>query len=224
MYYCHYSVVGPVPALVSQLLNSTCTPIAAAKTRLQARSLRQPSSPRYHRAEGGAGNDTACSPAAILAWVRDLLADRIDADAALPSWVALKAQLAARFPDCDVAGIKTQCCDMLQGADVDSGSLLSETKDVTVWEQNRYYPIVGWSQKLLPTDRGGPYVDHDTNVVHPDLDGITPPTGWTWANGDGWVVDSRPRLGGDSHGDKDGWAYATDWTRQFCSQKPCRTL
>ena len=186
---------------------------------IRARSSRQEPTASHHSADGHAADGGACSLAGILAWVRELLADAIDANVALPSWMALKAELAVRFPDYDVAGLKTQCTDMLKGADVDSGNAASETKDVTVWEQNRYYPVIGWSQKMLPSDRGGPYADHETDVVYQDLESINPPAGWNWVDGGGWVVDARPRLGGDSHGDKHGWAYASDWPREFRPKK-----
>jgi len=77
-----------------------------------------------------------------------------------------------------------------------------------IWENQRKYPLTGWGKKMLPTDRlkynwGDDKNDPRTQTSN--LDDVTPEKGWVWCSE--WKVEHQ----GDV--DKEGWAYAGDFTR-----------
>jgi hypothetical protein len=75
-----------------------------------------------------------------------------------------------------------------------------------VWENQRYIPWVGFTQRLLPTDRS-PWSSGDGHNGVAEVRSIRPSPGWRWI-GD-WVVDSTHNT------DEDGWQYATDFPSPF---------
>jgi len=75
-----------------------------------------------------------------------------------------------------------------------------------VWENQRYIPWVGFTQRLLPTDRS-PWSSGDGQNGVAEVRSIRPSPGWRWI-GD-WVVDSTHNT------DEDGWQYATDFPSPF---------
>ena len=75
-----------------------------------------------------------------------------------------------------------------------------------VWENQRYIPWVGFTQRLLPTDRS-PWSSGDGQNGVADVRSIRPSPGWRWIGH--WVVDSTHNT------DEDGWQYATDFPSPF---------
>lgn len=80
-------------------------------------------------------------------------------------------------------------------------------ENVCVLENQRYYPVVGWSTKLLPTDCSS-WCNEDGKKLTKDEAEKQLPAGWRWLGG--WkvvVVDlesKHPR-------DLEGWSYAIDF-------------
>jgi hypothetical protein len=88
---------------------------------------------------------------------------------------------------------------------------------VAVYGNERWYPVKGWTTKMLPTDR--PQVSL-RNGAKPHVEfgafGI-PPDGWTWVQPQWQVVV-------DGTTDDDGWVYAIDFPRRFsahCAKTDC---
>ena len=82
----------------------------------------------------------------------------------------------------------------------------SETERVIdVYENQRRYPFVGWSSKLLPTDRNR-WSDRQGNTV-PSTEAYPLKDGWAWT--DEW------RLVG---GGEDGWEFSIDFPSKFSTK------
>eukprot|EP00128_Syssomonas_multiformis_P006666 Colp12_sorted_trinity150504_noHs@346 len=81
--------------------------------------------------------------------------------------------------------------------------LIPKSIEEYVWENQRYFPLVGWSDKLLPVDRY-PWSDETGFEARTLHDGL-PSADWVW-QGD-WRVDMR----GDV--DQEGWQYSTNWQK-----------
>lgn len=81
---------------------------------------------------------------------------------------------------------------------------------IAVEENQRRYPLKGWSNSLLPTDRKHILLK-DADGGYATLDEVPLSGGWKWCSE--WVVDHT----GDN--DKDGWQYAIDWPRDFDKHK-----
>ena len=71
-----------------------------------------------------------------------------------------------------------------------------------VWEFQRWYWVVGWSPRLLPTDRYG-FADA-TGLCARDMNRFPLPQGWRWDGG--WEVEADPAAP-----DPDGWEFAKTW-------------
>ncbi len=82
-----------------------------------------------------------------------------------------------------------------------------------VYENQRLYPMVGWSSKLLER---APFTSEDGSEPKNMSDFKVPP-GWAWQGE--WAVevleDPSQLLPGQTLTDKDGWVYATDFSRHF---------
>ena len=78
---------------------------------------------------------------------------------------------------------------------------VAQTSEIEVWENERHYPWVGWSSKLLPTDRSA--WSSSKGKKMPSRDNIPPSTGWTWSGI--WQLDVAV-------GDGQGWEYAFDFS------------
>jgi hypothetical protein len=75
---------------------------------------------------------------------------------------------------------------------------------VELYECERFYPIFGWSSKLLPTDKLFHWCDKSYNKM-PSKDELKLEKQWKWIDST-WecVVD-------ESTSDGDGWCYSVDW-------------
>ena len=72
-----------------------------------------------------------------------------------------------------------------------------------IFETERWFPIVGWGQKRLPTDIPE---WHDTKRKSVDRRQIRLPAGCIWASS--WSIDS-------SRGDNEGWEYSGNWRWKY---------
>eukprot|EP00037_Helgoeca_nana_P015754 m.147595 g.147595 ORF g.147595 m.147595 type:complete len:1197 (-) comp23157_c0_seq1:132-3722(-) len=95
-----------------------------------------------------------------------------------------------------------------EGASRTVGDMLVQTFEV--FENQRYFPIKGWSKNLLPTDRA-PFSTHDGLVGFGSIEAIKGTQGWIWAPNAEWQLED--------HGDKKaaGWAYAVDFVGPMAS-------
>lgn len=76
----------------------------------------------------------------------------------------------------------------------------------TCWENQRYYPIVGWSAKLLLTDR--PSWSNESGSLSLTFTDFSLPPGWQWRD-DQWLIDrNTPSIVCDS----EGWQYAVEFS------------
>ena len=92
--------------------------------------------------------------------------------------------------------------------------LMQPPRTIEVLERQRYFPVKGWCNSLLPTDIGGPFFEigaNGANLSYADLAAVTPPPGWLW-DGDWRVDEVRGSM-------DDGWWYAVDWPRAFSKTK-----
>ena len=85
---------------------------------------------------------------------------------------------------------------------------------VKIWEYQRYYPIAGWSHRMLPTDnkgRGAWINDADGKKCDPK-EIFSPGADWQWSM-DSWasVIDSSTDL--------EGWSYAIEPTLAYHPRK-----
>lgn len=78
---------------------------------------------------------------------------------------------------------------------------------VSCFENQRYYPVIGWSSKLLPTDRPA-WSDDEGKAITKDKLDTQLPAGWRWL-GD-WSVSVHDR-DDKSACDIDGWSYGVDF-------------
>lgn len=90
-------------------------------------------------------------------------------------------------------------------------NFLTDTQVYEVYENQRYYPFVGWQAKLLPTDR--PLWSDESGLIELSREQMKLPSAeWKWCQKE-W--DSLC----DSTTDEDGWQYAIDFSMEFHSQK-----
>ena len=84
---------------------------------------------------------------------------------------------------------------------------------VECYENQRYYPVVGWSSRLLPTDR--PNWSNDEGTQAKQFTDFKCPPGWSWVSD--WRIDKGAGSGADGSGDKDGegWSYTVEFTREW---------
>eukprot|EP01012_Entosiphon_sulcatum_P008275 TRINITY_DN14437_c0_g1_i1.p1 TRINITY_DN14437_c0_g1~~TRINITY_DN14437_c0_g1_i1.p1 ORF type:complete len:607 (+),score=70.69 TRINITY_DN14437_c0_g1_i1:107-1927(+) len=80
---------------------------------------------------------------------------------------------------------------------------------VELWENQRYYPLKGWSTKLLPTDRW--QWSDKTGRYCLRREALLLPTDWEWVDGADWAVDKG------EGSDADGWYYGVDFTQSIRS-------
>lgn len=76
-----------------------------------------------------------------------------------------------------------------------------------VYENQRYYPVLGWSAKLM--DR--PSWSSGDGQTERNKDDFKVPPGWTWAGE--WQIEIHDGPNGTT--DSEGWSYATDFTRNY---------
>lgn len=69
-----------------------------------------------------------------------------------------------------------------------------------VYENQRHYPMVGWSSTLLPTDP--PSFSNEEGTAERNKNAFKVPPGWTW--GTDWAVDITDKT------DPEGWVYGQD--------------
>lgn len=90
-------------------------------------------------------------------------------------------------------------------------NFLTDTQVYEIYENQRYYPFVGWQAKLLPTDR--PLWSDESGLIELSREQTKLPSSeWKWCQKE-W--DSLC----DSTTDEDGWQYAIDFSVEFHSQK-----
>ena len=77
-----------------------------------------------------------------------------------------------------------------------------------VHENQRYFPVTGWSKHLLPTDRHGWSNPEGTKNLRKE--DCVLPHAWVWTTA--WAVDAK---GADS----EGWQYAVDFPSKSYSEK-----
>ena len=84
---------------------------------------------------------------------------------------------------------------------------------VECYENQRYYPVVGWSSRLLPTDR--PSWSNDEGTQAKQFTDFKCPPGWSWVSD--WRIDKGSGSGSDGNGDKDGegWSYQVEFAREW---------
>eukprot|EP00742_Colponemidia_sp_Colp-10_P012471 GILJ01014016.1.p1 GENE.GILJ01014016.1~~GILJ01014016.1.p1 ORF type:complete len:1562 (-),score=256.60 GILJ01014016.1:120-4805(-) len=82
------------------------------------------------------------------------------------------------------------------------GDEAETVKVIDIFENQRYYPVVGWRSKMLPTDRGV-WSDRQGHKME-STDSFHIPDGWVWE--DTWHL-----VGGG----KEGWEYALDFPHTF---------
>ena len=89
------------------------------------------------------------------------------------------------------------------------------TETVEIFECERWYPIRGYCNKLLPTDRGN-WVSRDMQRRFHGREELTPQAGWAWI--DDWHIDNK-----FEPCDKDGWQYAVDFASSLSSYSSSST-
>jgi len=85
---------------------------------------------------------------------------------------------------------------------------------VRLWEYQRYYPIAGWTHKMMPTDnRGrGAWINHSDGRRCEEKEKYELSREWKW-NMDKWM----PLI--DANTDAQGWAYAIDPSMTWHAKK-----
>uniref|UniRef100_A0A3Q2GAX2 Tectonin beta-propeller repeat-containing protein 1 n=1 Tax=Cyprinodon variegatus TaxID=28743 RepID=A0A3Q2GAX2_CYPVA len=88
----------------------------------------------------------------------------------------------------------------------------TDIKSVYIYENQRWNPVTGYSNRGLPTDR---YMWSDASGLHEcTKTGTKPPsTHWTWVSD--WVIDYSVSGGTD----KEGWQYAADFPASYHGSK-----
>ena len=76
---------------------------------------------------------------------------------------------------------------------------------VECYENQRYYPVAGWSARLLPTDR--PAWSNDEGTQARQFTDFKCPIGWQWTSE--WTIERG------AGGDGEGWSYAVEFTREW---------
>ena len=81
---------------------------------------------------------------------------------------------------------------------------------VEVWENQRIYPVLGWSARLLPTDPP-PFSDSAGHVLTLEMCELMLPLDMDW------LTDWTAQRSADT--DADGWLYAVDWGWEWSSKQ-----
>ncbi|KHN83943.1 Tectonin beta-propeller repeat-containing protein 1 [Toxocara canis] len=86
------------------------------------------------------------------------------------------------------------------------------------FENQRWYPGVGWSARTLPTDRSS-FSDETGYLNQPFESFDLPSDGWKWEQP--WMIDFN-----EQHFDKGGWQYAFNFgaNAQFCNSQCATTF
>ncbi|KAJ9443303.1 Vacuolar protein sorting-associated protein 13a [Diplonema papillatum] len=104
---------------------------------------------------------------------------------------------------------KKNAVDEIRARRDDSGAIkgepTKEIKEFDVYENQRSYPFVGFSSKLMPTDRASWSDKAGKNKI--EKKDVSLPSGWIWL-GD-WQLERS------SKADKDGWMYAVDFPMEY---------
>jgi tectonin beta-propeller repeat-containing protein 1 len=74
---------------------------------------------------------------------------------------------------------------------------------VDVWENERYYPLKGWTKSLLPADPS-PYLSRGETKSYASLAQVAPRQDWSWATEWSVAMASMPH-------DADGWQYGVSF-------------
>ena len=82
---------------------------------------------------------------------------------------------------------------------------------VEVWENQRAYPVLGWSSRLLPTDPYPPFSDSAGHLMTFEMCELLLALDMDWRNE--WTV----KRSADT--DADGWQYAVDWSWEWSSKQ-----
>ena len=82
---------------------------------------------------------------------------------------------------------------------------------VEVWENQRNYPVLGWSSRLLPTDPYPPFSDAAGHVLTFEMCELMLPLDMDWLMD--WTVQRSADM------DADGWQYAVDWSWEWSSKQ-----
>ena len=113
----------------------------------------------------------------------------------------------------ELPGIDVNNTNYVPQADVTHVNLKStETQEIEsheTFENQRHYPFIGWSTKLLPTDRSK-WSSRNGKDARPK-EAIQLKPGWQWL-GD-WQIDRSEKT------DDDGWEFAIDFKFDFSSRK-----
>ena len=82
---------------------------------------------------------------------------------------------------------------------------------VEVWENQRNYPVLGWSSRLLPTDPYPPFSDSAGHVLTFEMCELMLPLDMDWLMD--WTVQRQADT------DADGWQYAVDWSWEWSGKQ-----
>ena len=82
-------------------------------------------------------------------------------------------------------------------------SLATSSVAVKVYENQRFFPITGWSKHLLPTDRAAWSTEDGSKQARKE--DVVLPFGWKWV--DDWKIEVTQST------DKEGFSYAIDFPR-----------
>jgi len=89
---------------------------------------------------------------------------------------------------------------------------------VRLWEHQRYYPMVGWSATMLPTDRGGRrggwLNEADPSRACDPRDSFQPGAGWVWSMPE-WNLHVDAGVSTDA----EGWSYAVEPSLTYHAKK-----
>ena len=85
----------------------------------------------------------------------------------------------------------------------------------TVFQNQRWAPVVGWTSPSLPTDRSEWTDEAGHRSLRPDK--FILGDGWTWAHE--WIIDQRAPDTEIRSVEKQGWWYATDFPSSFHPEK-----
>uniref|UniRef100_A0A7S1R3M1 Peroxin/Ferlin domain-containing protein n=1 Tax=Neobodo designis TaxID=312471 RepID=A0A7S1R3M1_NEODS len=92
---------------------------------------------------------------------------------------------------------------------------LGERRGFTVYENQRWYPLRGWSSSLLPTDRD-PYSDRSGKQPL-KKDGFPLPPGYHWITQ--WEAEIN-----ETDTDGEGWSYAVDFPASYHAKKTATSM
>ena len=93
--------------------------------------------------------------------------------------------------------------DMASAVTAAPASRTQQQEMVDIWENERYYPLRGWTKSLLPADPA-PFLSRGETKSYSSLAQVTPRQDWMWTSE--WAVNTT----GMPH-DRDGWQYGVSF-------------